>query len=260
LKSKEPTVEHKVCPTCGTDKPASEFYLAPKRGDGLNWECKGCTKGRVKGWAENNPEIKEANDQRHYEIIKADGRMELYRKRCIEKNPGIRNRWAHNYRENHREHINEYMRLYRWAHPEVHRKARQKWTKNNPEKNRIKVQRRNTRKRELPFDLKEQDVEDLMELFEDSCAFCDVNGVKLTLEHVVPLNRRDVPNPGTVRGNLIPLCKACNSSKNDKLLEEYLLDEKLLRPEIIEYLRERGMSGKELAAEIRYFLNVLAKS
>jgi len=35
---------------------------------------------------------------------------------------------------------------------------------------------------------------------------------------------------------------------------------KMLCPKIIGHLKVRGMSGKELAAEIRYFLNVLAKS
>jgi 5-methylcytosine-specific restriction endonuclease McrA len=257
LKAKEPSVECKVCPQCGGEKLASDFYLSPKRGDGLSWICKLCTRKRVKEWAEKNPEMKDALDKRWYERKKADGRVELYRRRCIERHPGIRRKWAQNYRNRHREHVNDYYRLYRQRRPDVHRRAVQKWTKNNPIKHRLSVHRRNTRKLELPFDLKEQDVEDIYELFENECGFCGAGDTKMTLEHVVPLIRKDVPNPGTVRGNLMPLCKPCNSSKGDKLLEEYLLDPKMVRPQISEHLQARDATVGDLVTEIRFFLYML---
>jgi 5-methylcytosine-specific restriction endonuclease McrA len=257
LKSKEPTVEHKVCPQCSCDKPASDFYLSPKRGDGLSWVCKTCTRKQANAWAKSNPERKHENDVRKGKEWVADGRGALKNREYALRHPDRVQEKQKKYRASHHEHINDYMKLYRQRRPEVSRRAAQKWTKNNPIKNRLKVHRRNTRKLELPFNLTEQDVEDIYELFENECGFCGAGDTKMTLEHVVPLIRKDVPNPGTVRGNLMPLCKPCNSSKGDKLLEEYLLDPKMVRPQISEHLQARDATVGDLVTEIRFFLYML---
>lgn len=257
LKSKEPTVEHKVCPQCSCDKPASDFYLSPKRGDGLSWVCKICTRKQAYEWAKSNPERKHEIDIRKGKRWIADGRNALHNKKYALRHPDRVMERHRRYNESHQEQINDYHRLYRRLHPEVSRRARQKWTKNNPIKNRLKVHRRNTRKRELPFNITEQDVEDIYALFENECGFCGAGDTKLTLEHVVPLIRKDVPNPGTVRGNLMPLCKPCNSSKGDKLLEEYLLNPKMLRPQISEHLQARDATVGDLVTEIRFLLHIL---
>lgn len=95
-----------------------------------------------------------------------------------------------------------------------------------------------------------------MEMFEHKCAFCG-STEELTMEHVIPVHRRDVLNPGTVRGNIIPLCKLCNDSKGTKLLEEYLLDPKMVRPQISEHLQARDATVGDLVTEIRFFLYML---
>lgn len=40
----------KRCPDCGQDKPASEFWRAPRRLDGLMNRCKPCATRRVNQW------------------------------------------------------------------------------------------------------------------------------------------------------------------------------------------------------------------
>jgi 5-methylcytosine-specific restriction endonuclease McrA len=257
LRPKEPTVERKVCPGCDEEKPAADFYLSPKRGDGLSWVCKVCTRKQAAGWAASNPERKKTNDRRKAEQWRKDGRGALQSKKYREKYPEKMRAFQRDWSARNREHVNEYARLYHRAHPEVSRRAVQKWTKNNPIKNRLKEHRRKSRMLELPFELESTDVNDIYEMFGDECGFCGDAETKLTLEHVVPLKRSDVPNPGTVRGNLMPLCKPCNSSKGTKLLEEYLLNGKMPRPEIVKRLEVQGMTPGEMVAEIQFLLHML---
>ena len=49
------------------------------------------------------------------------------------------------------------------------------------------------------------------------CSYCGATE-DLAVDHVVPLSRGGTNDPG----NLTPACKPCNSSKRDKLVEEWL--------------------------------------
>ena len=219
-------VNHKVCLKCGVDKVASEFYRESKKKDGLSYDCKECKLKACAGWRKRYPDRAREADRRKQARYVADGRQLIYRRRWAARHPN---------------HDKEYYRR-------------------NFERDRVRFwlrdQRRRARLAGLPFKFDQKDEEDTMEVFEHSCAFCGVGG-RQTMEHVVPVFRTDVPNPGTVRGNIMPLCGKCNDSKGTRLLEEYLCDEKLLLPRVAEHLKVRGMTGKELAEEIRYFLYVL---
>jgi 5-methylcytosine-specific restriction endonuclease McrA len=194
----------------------------------------------------------------HKDSVSKDG-LQRYCKKCF----SIR---KHNSNVKSREKIRQYNKkqhaLYRQSQEFVlaNREKVKRWVKKFPEKRKTIAMNYRSRKYKLPSNFSADDKADTEEMFKNKCAFCGITGVPMTMEHIVPISRRDVLNPGTVRGNMIPLCRPCNSSKHDKLLEEYLLDERLLRPEIKAYLRSRGMSGKELAEEIRYSLDVLAKT
>ena len=48
------------------------------------------------------------------------------------------------------------------------------------------------------------------------CAYCKVRA-GVTIEHVVPLSRGGLDEPG----NVVPACRTCNSSKGSKLLSEW---------------------------------------
>jgi 5-methylcytosine-specific restriction endonuclease McrA len=223
---REPSVGYKVCSKCGVDRPVSDYYREPKKNDGLSYACRGCTLIRSTEWAERNQGRRRETDQKKRIRYLADGRDRTYARR---------------WRARHPNHYKEYYRR-------------------NFERDRDKLwlrdQRRRARLAGLPWNFSKEDKADVMEMFEHECAFCgSVN--ELTMEHVVPVDRRDVLNPGTVRGNIIPLCKLCNDSKGTKLLEEYLLNPKMLRPQISEHLQARDATVGDLVTEIRFLLHIL---
>jgi len=224
----EPAVEHKVCPSCGMDKPAADFFRARKNKDGLNYECKKCNMMRCKQWTRDNPErYHELNRSKSARQV-ASGRMKIHRRNWAKKHPKY-------YREYYAKNIEKLREL-----------------------ERLKMLRRNTRKRELPFDLTEEDVVDIFEMFNNECAYCGSKS-HLALEHVVPMKRSDVPNPGTVRGNLMVLCRQCNSSKGTRLLDEYFSDERNFRDEMKEFIKGSGLSTEEFLARIKSKLSMLGK-
>jgi len=222
----EPTVSHKVCPVCNEDKPTSQFYLEPKKKDGLSYDCKSCRIERTKTWAKKNPEkYRLLNKTKLRKQIKA-GTRKVYNKRWLDK------------------------------HPKKMRDYQKKWYK---DKGLLRDQRRRMRKKALPFEFTKQDLADTWQMFNEECGFCGLKE-NLTLEHVVPVSREDVDNPGTVRGNLMPLCKECNSSKGTRLLDEYFDDEKNIRPEILTHIKERRLSIEDFLISIKFKLDMLARS
>ena len=260
LKEREPTVEHKVCVTCKVDKPASDFYKAPIKSDGLSWECKDCVKARVKRWGENNPERKKENDSRKAQRWKEDGRMAKSGRKWREKYPDYLGEWHVKNIDKVRVYYKEYMRLRRRDPIQRQKmsKATSEWSKRNPMKNRLKAHRRDMRKKALPFNCTKADIEHAFIAFDNRCAYCGSEG-PLTIEHVIPISRSDVENPGTVPGNLMPLCKPCNSSKKDKMIDEYFAEEKLVRAEIVEFARLRGMSLYDLLVSLKFKMDLLRR-
>lgn len=229
IQLKLPEVEYKICPECRQSKSVAEFYREPKKRDGLSRECRKCKGIKCKEWSGRNPDKARALWSKKNKRYAKDGRYRTYARR---------------WRARHPNHWKEYYRL-------------------NFERDRDKLwlrdQRRRARLAGLPWNFSSGDKADVMEMFEHACAFCG-SANELTMEHVVPVDRRDVPNPGTVRGNLIPLCKLCNDSKGTKLLDEYLLNPKMLRPQISEHLQARGVTANALMVEISFLQHMLNKS
>ncbi|MGP3699222.1 HNH endonuclease [Rhodobacter sp. NSM] len=56
----------------------------------------------------------------------------------------------------------------------------------------------------------------MLELFEGGCAYCDQQAE--TWDHVVPVSKGGTTEPR----NIVPACIACNSSKRDRDLDEWL--------------------------------------
>lgn len=260
LKAKEPTVEHKVCVTCKVDKPASDFYKAPKREDGLSWECKDCTKARIKGWGERNPDKKKENDHKQAIQRIKDGRGIISGKKWSEKHPNYQQEYNEKNRDKVRMYSREYARL-RYRDPAKRKKMREassRSTKLNPIANRLRVHRRDMRMKELPYDCTKDDIVQAFMAFDNRCAYCGAEG-PLAIEHVIPVSREDVDNPGTVRGNLMPLCKPCNSSKRDKTMDEYFAEVGGVRAEVVEFARGRGMGLYDLLVSLKFKMDLLRR-
>lgn len=95
---------------------------------------------------------------------------------------------------------------------ECDRSNSSQWKKDNPEKNRVKLQRHRDRKRSLPNDgtTREQIFKD----FDGTCYLCggEIDSSDWHADHVWPQSR----GGGTVYENYRPTHARCNSSKNDK--------------------------------------------
>jgi len=73
------------------------------------------------------------------------------------------------------------------------------------------------------------------------CAYCTATGLPLEIDHVIPQS-----HGGSDRvSNLVMVCRACNLTKGDKRLEDFLAD----RPEVLtRILAERRAPLKDAAA------------
>lgn len=57
----------------------------------------------------------------------------------------------------------------------------------------------------------------VLEKYDGRCAYCGMQGKKLTLDHVVP---KAAGGTGQYK-NLLPACHACNNFKSDLSIEEF---------------------------------------
>lgn len=79
---------------------------------------------------------------------------------------------------------------------------------------------------------------DLLEVFENVCAYCGKEGVKLTLDHFfIPKSQGGNLMVKNKRGywvsNALPLCRKCNQRKRDLPAEQFF------QPEELKVLREK---------------------
>lgn len=181
------------------------------------------TREAARRWREENPEqVREAvrrwcreNPEKHREISR----------RWREANPEKVRR----YREANPEKQREAARRWREANPEKKREAARRWREANPEKVLEKLRRRSAVKRAgrkaalAPLTLQQK--AERFALFGDRCAFCGVDAkhprnhglAQLTVEHVLALSKGGLDEAA----NVIPACDRCNSSKNDRPVEEW---------------------------------------
>lgn len=77
----------------------------------------------------------------------------------------------------------------------------------------------------LPHHLSVEEWRYALSYFNNSCAICEVSfeETSSTLDHWIPfVHAEGIICPGTIAGNVIPLCKICNSSKGTYLPTEWL--------------------------------------
>lgn len=97
------------------------------------------------------------------------------------------------------------------------------WADAHPERRKESIRRNSAKRRAQKAttavqDISAKDVRNLFESTNGRCVYCGEK-TKLTLDHVVPLSR------GGIHGleNLVGACSSCNSSKGDKLIDEWLV-------------------------------------
>ena len=147
-----------------------------------------------------------------------------------QENPEVWREYARRYRQNNRPAINE--RIYRWrqaninterarqlryyhANADTIKEQRRRYQQANLEAHAAKEHRRRTRKTQAGGSYTASEFKDLCCHFGNKCLCCGRNDVKLTADHVVPVSRGGTSNIE----NIQPLCRACNSSKRDRIID-----------------------------------------
>lgn len=128
----------------------------------------------------------------------------------------------------------ELRRLEQWKidNPEknkaAHKKRKKHQRKHDPktkEQRRLACARRNSRKKGLPSTLTTRNWRVILDVFANSCAYCDKhqNDLDKTLhkEHVIPMDN----GGGFTITNIIPACFDCNVSKGTQDMRTWLQDE-----------------------------------
>lgn len=229
--------ETKACTLChGTFPATAEHFIVDRKGRmGLSSRCKGC----LKKLREPKKEVKRQYDENRRELVgdlrrqqareyywnNKEKKSEYDRKYRIE-NKEKRYHQKHRYYINNKEYCLRKSKEFREANKERYLKYRMRyyqenketikqrmdiWRKNNPDKFNTNCQRRRARKRKVESNYTEKDWVKCKKHFNDKCAYCGKEE-QMTQEHFIPLK-----NGGEYTvNNIIPACKSCNCSKQDK--------------------------------------------
>jgi 5-methylcytosine-specific restriction endonuclease McrA len=179
-------VSEKLCPACAEIKSSSEFHKNSLSPDGLSGNCKKCANAKSKTWREENHD------------------RFLYYLRIWQK-------------EN-RDQLVKGCRQYYQDNIEHCKAVSRKWAKEHPQEVRVMQQRRRSREMNAEIvDLTAEQWMEILESYEYRCAYCG-EIKKLTQDHVIPASR----GGNYTKSNIVCACRSCNSSKNDKTVEEWI--------------------------------------
>lgn len=193
----------KTCKHCGVAKPLSEFINDKRTLSGKGSKCVECNSAwHRENYAKNREVISERNRNYYWENR---GKESARKAKAYLENTEVmlaRNRrWREANRDREREQHKEYY-------------------KNNPH---IFAKSGSNRKEAWSlvekFSVSKRDLQRLLARWGNCCAFCGKTGVKLSWDHVMPISRG---GPHGI-GNILPACRPCNSSKNNRTITEWIL-------------------------------------
>jgi 5-methylcytosine-specific restriction endonuclease McrA len=188
--------EYKTCTKCGQTKLRSAFHKQSTAKEGLTSRCKDCNNEASKGY-------RESNHEKVLELTKLwkqanSAKVADSRKRWKSENPISVSKSASRY---YRKNTAKFLALH------------QKWKIANPEKVVMSKAAYRSRKRNAKTFI--VIYKDLWHLKHDPCFYC--GGKPEQIDHIIPLSRGGDHSIG----NLLPACKKCNTSKNDKTIMEW---------------------------------------
>ena len=190
-----------VCGSCAQELPATTeyFFVAQKGKHGFHSICKKCQREQFLEYKKNNPEkykAKEARNARNYWLRNKD--------EITAKNKA--------WREKNKDWIKEYGKRYRKENKEILARRKKNYSDRNRDKCNTWSQKYKTRKQDLPASLTVEQWQKCVEHFNDSCAYCGKPHKRLAQEHFIPLSK----GGEYAKDNIVPACRSCNSSKNNK--------------------------------------------
>lgn len=271
----------KVCNKCKREFPATtEYFTKQSTGKyGLRSRCKECdkryrdeNKDRTRQWREENKEkISEYNklyrkenkeqlaeQMKHWRKENKEQIVE-YSKQYYEENKDRYRKWNKRWCKDNAEHRKEYHRernkQYYKENKKQILKCNKQYRKENRELHNIWQQNYKARKKKLPYTLTLKQWDQIKKSFNNSCAYCGMEERK----HIEEFNEQlhqdhfiSLINGGEyTHNNIIPSCRRCNSSKQDKNFFEWYPKQEHYNKErelfILEYLNYEAKNIQQLA-------------
>lgn len=172
----------KKCSKCGEVKYFSEFYKRSGVKDGRASECKSCHLAMTKQWDFEHPEKRQ-------EINHKSNISIAHKTRDIERS------------KKRREYFSKYEK-----------------TENGKKIRQNQMELRRARKNQVESTLTSKEWRDVVFSYGNRCVYCNKELLNPTQDHIIPISKG-----GThTADNVVPACKSCNSSKQDKGLISWL--------------------------------------
>lgn len=204
----------KVCTKCKNELLLGLFGKDKKAKDGLAYSCKECYRQYYRNVRKQKLEY-----ARKYRAENKE-KIALWKKEHYENNKEEINRYKKEWYQKNKEHVLQRMKEYRTENHEEIKRRKRIYNFKNPGNGNIRAQRYRTRKRSLPSTFTQEQWNEALEFFNNSCAYCgtteDVNlqlyNESLHQDHFVPLSK----GGEYTHNNIVPSCKRCNVSKSNK--------------------------------------------
>ena len=235
----------KKCNKCGIEKPLTKeyFHRNKNKKDGFVEMCKECRNKYAKDYREENKEKISNSRKEHYqrnkEKIKVKSniyyrenkeKVKVSRAKYNKRNKEAISEQCKQYYMKNKEHIKKERRKYNKEHKEQKAKQDRIYRENNKDKINILLQRYHAKKKELDATLTVEQWEQIKGSFNNKCAYCgmteeehkNIFNQTLHQEHFIPLSK----GGEYTHNNIIPACRSCNSSKQDKDFFEWYPQQK----------------------------------
>ncbi|KKN21776.1 hypothetical protein LCGC14_0922020 [marine sediment metagenome] len=198
----------KTCAKCGETKDRNGFHVRSVSLDRLAAKCKECVAAYDrKRYLVQGEEIRRRSGD-WYWANREDARA-----------------WAREHHKHNAERIRAKTRRWYQENKEYANAYSMQWEKDNPEKRRAIIKRREARKHSLPSTFTSDEWEEILEMFGNRCIYCGNPG-KMEQDHFLPV----ALGGGYVRGNIVPACKTCNTTKNSKHPRLFVEEGRLKQP------------------------------
>ena len=232
----------KHCSKCFEVLPMNSNYfgIGKKNKDGFQYSCKRCSRDENKKHYKENTEkyktrIKKYQTNNQKSI--ADSKRKYYKKNkkrhsnlmaeWHSKNKDKQRTYSKNYRLRNKEKIKQINR--EWYRNNKHKRAQYykknkdyilkrtaKRRKDNPLISRVYTHKYRQRKKLLKSNFTIDQWQQCLTHFNHQCAYCG-STESLEQEHVIPVSRGGHYTPD----NIIPACRSCNASKNNKIMQDW---------------------------------------
>jgi hypothetical protein len=191
---------YKICTKCERKFPATTdyFYKDVQSNDNFSSHCKEC-KGQKFGVTKFNPHIKDVVPNDYY-ICRCCKQVLPLNADYFSKEKQSKT----GYKAYCKKCTNQKRRDERKHNIELYRVSEQ-----------IKSQKRRALKRKLISSFSNEQWNECIIYFKNSCAYCGSSPSLLTQDHIVPVTK----GGHYIKQNIIPVCRSCNSSKNNNEMD-----------------------------------------